>query len=358
MFKRVLLAVAVAAAVSAPAFAEVSINGSAEMDLFYRTNNGDGTKTGSTGKLLQEIAIVINIDGKDKLDSGNTLSWRLAQKVATPDRFDAMGIREAWIAYGGDWGTLKFGNQWSNTYLIQDWPYGSKGFSGTVGEVPNTGFGSGISYTSPTFGGFNVSGAYDFGNGNSNAAKSYEVTVQGAVGPVNLDAGYFKVDDGGPVPNGRDWSGGATAGRPNGMTNTKGASYDNWIVGARGSFADVAIRGAVRGIDSETSTGVKSEQIGYLLDGTYSFGKNALSLGYFAQTAKTDMQKQDDNNFDTIGFQWDYSLSKNTGAFLQIRHNMVGKDWAANSAAWQNADGKADNKDNATRILVGTWSGF
>jgi len=357
MFKRVLLAAAVAAAVSAPAFAEVSINGSVEMDFFARTNNGDGTANGSTTKFLQEIAIVVNVDGKDKLDNGSTLSWRLAQKVATPDRFDSFGIREAWVAYGGDWGTLKFGNQWSNTYLIQDWPYGSKGFSGTMGEVPNTGFGSGISYASPSFGGFNLTAAYDFGNGNKDAATAYEVTLQGAIGPVNLDLGYFAADDGEPVSAGRDWSTNASS-KPNGLSNSKGASYSNWVVGARGSIADVAIRAAVRNVTTETAAGVEADQMGYLLSGTYGFGKHALSLGYMLQTAEKDGQKQDDNDFETIGFQWDYSLSKNTGAFLQIRHNMVGKDWGNNAAIWQNADGKADSKDNATRILVGTWTGF
>nr|WP_314901213.1 porin [uncultured Deefgea sp.] len=354
MFKRVLLAAAVAAAVSAPAFAEVSINGSVEMDLFYRTNN----TTDGGGKMLQEIAIVVNVDGKDKLDNGSTLSWRLAQKVATPDRFDAFGIREAWVAYGGDWGTLKFGNQWSNTYLIQDWPYGSKGFSGTMGEVDNVGFGQGISYASPTFGGFNLTAAYDFGGGNSDSATAYEVTLQGAIGPVNLDMGYFTVQDGSPVPAGRDWSSSvATAGKPNGVKTKIGDSFENWIVGARGSIGDVAIRAAVRGVSNEVS-GKSADQIGYLLSGTYGFGKNALSLGYFAQTAEKDGENHSDNEFNTIGFQWDYSLSKNTGAFLQVRHNMVGKNWDANYAQWQNADGKAANQDNATRILVGTWTGF
>ncbi|MBM5572797.1 MULTISPECIES: porin [Deefgea] len=375
MFKRVLLAAAVAAAVSAPAFAEVSISGSAEMDFFARTNNGDGTKDAAgndntTTKFLQEIAIVVNVDGKDKLDNGSTLSWRLAQKVATDWRFDSFGAREAWIAYGGDWGSLKFGNQWSNTYLIQDWPYASKGFSGTMGEPGYTGFGSGISYTSPSFGGFNLQAAYDFGNGNKDAPTAYEVTLQGAIGPVNLDMGYFAVEDGAPVSHGGSKGNNLTGERKIGtdavtgkdiMESLKGGKFSNWIIGARGSIADVAIRAAVRNITSEVGTAgknVKADQMGYLLSGTYGFGKNALSLGYMHQTAEKDGESHSDNDFDTIGFQWDYSLSKNTGAFLQIRHNMVGKNWADNEAAWQNADGKAGSKDNSTRILVGTWTGF
>ncbi|MBE9610125.1 porin [Chitinilyticum piscinae] len=356
MFKRVLVAAAVAAAFAAPAMAEVSISGSAEMDFFVRTNN---TVDGDP-KVMQEIAIVINVDGKDKLDNGSTLSWRLAQKVATPDRFDAWGIREAWIAYGGDWGTLKFGNQWSNTYLIQDWPYGSKGFSGTMGEVPNVGFGQGISYASPAFGPFSFTAQYDFGDTVNNAGSpyAYEVTGNLALGGWNIDAGWYQSVDSTPVPAGRDWAGGATSGRPNGLSGAKGTDYDNWIVGARGNIGDLGLRLAVRGADVNVEGGADASQIGYLIGGTYGFGKHAISLGYMFQEAERDGADQNDNDFQTIGFQWDYGLSKNTGAFLQIRHNMVGKNWGSNAVVWQNADGKIASEDNATRILVGTWTGF
>ncbi|WP_255987840.1 porin [Chitinolyticbacter albus] len=356
MFKRALVAASVAALFAAPAFADVSISGSAEMDLFYRTNNDKGN--GDTGgKLLQEIAIVINVDGKDKLDSGDVLSWRLAQKVATPDRFDSWGIREAWIAYGGSWGTLKFGNQWSETYLIQDWPYGSKGFSGTVGEVPNVGFGQGIGYASPNFGGFNFSAVYDIGDAYGSDVQAYEVAGHFAAGNFNLDAGYYAAKDGLPVPAGRDWAGGPSSTRPNGLSEVNGVDYANWIVGGRATFGDFALRAAVRGASLDAGS-ADADQIGYLIGGTYSFGKNALSLGYFWQESELDGANQDDNTFETIGFQWDYALSKNTGAFLQIRHNMVGADWNSNAVIWQNADGLAASEDNATRILVGTWTGF
>ncbi|WP_187359945.1 porin [Chitinolyticbacter meiyuanensis] len=355
MIKRIALAAALAAAFSAPAHADVSISGSAEMDLFYRTNNtADGD-----GKLLQEIAIVINVDGKDKLDSGDELTWRLAQKVATPDRYDSWGIREAWIAYGGNWGQLKFGNQWSETYLIQDWPYGAKGFSGTVGEVPNVGFGQGIRYSSPNFGGFNFSATYDSGDAYGNDVQAYEIAAHFAAGNFNLDAGYFAADDGKPVPAGRSYSTGSTPSttRPNGLTEEIGGGYANWIVGGRAQFGDVSLRAAVRGASDESAAGIDADQIGYLLGGTYSFGKQALSLGYFWQDAERDGQKQDDNTFQTIGFQWDYSLSKNTGAFVQIRHHLVGGDWNNNAVIFQNADGLAKG-DNATRFLIGTWTGF
>lgn len=364
MFKRVLIASALAAAFAVPAMAEVSISGSAEMDFFARTNNSNGSG-GTTTKFLQEIAIVINVDGKDKLDNGSTLSWRLAQKVATPDRFDSWGIREAWIAYGGDWGTLKFGNQWSNTYLIQDWPYGSKGFSGTMGETSNVGFGQGISYASPAFGPFSFTAQYDFGDNVGNDVQAYEVTGNLALGGWNIDAGYYASTDGTPVAAGgnMDWSANppvAKGSHPNGLKEEKGTDFNNWIVGARGNIGDFGVRAAVRGAELDYAAGGDKSMIGYLIGGTYGFGKNAISLGYFYQEAEQDGMNNDDNVAQTIGFQWDYSLSKNTGAFLQIRHNMVDKNFDAYAPMWQNWDGMAQaaGKDNSTRILVGTWTGF
>lgn len=162
MFKRALIVAAVAAACSASAFADVSISGSAEMDLFYRTNN----TTDGGGKMLEEIAIVVNVDGSDKLDNGAKLNWRLAQKVATPDRFDSFGNREAWIGYAdAKLGEVRFGNQFTNLYLTQDWPYGVKGLGGLFAEPPIQGFANAITYASPSFGGFTFNLGYDLGLG-------------------------------------------------------------------------------------------------------------------------------------------------------------------------------------------------
>lgn len=356
MSSKRILASCLLAAFAVPAMAEVAISGSAEMDFFYRTNNtADGD-----GKFLQEIAIVINVDGKDKLDNGNTLSWRLAQKVATPDRYDAWGIREAWIAYGGDWGALKFGNQWSTTYLLQDWPYGIKGFSGTVGEVPNVGFGQGVSYASPSFGGFSMTAAYDFGDSYGNDVYAWELTGSLALGNFAFDAAYYASEDGTPVPAGRSYAAGSTPSttRPNGLSESLGASYANWIVGGHANWEDFSLRAAVRGFQNDAANGPETDIIGYLLGGTYSMGRHALSLGYFYQEAETTGQVQTDNDLQTIGFQWDYALSKNTGAFLQIRHHLIGDDWRNNATVFQNLDGAAANHDNATRILIGSWTGF
>ncbi|GLS05618.1 hypothetical protein GCM10007860_27750 [Chitiniphilus shinanonensis] len=364
MIKRIVLAAAVSACFAAPAFAEVSIGGSAEMDLFYRTNNtADGD-----GKFLEEIAITVNIDGSDKLDSGNTLKWRLAQKVATDWRFDSWGAREAWIGYAGDWGELRFGNQFSNVYLTEDWPYGWKGQGGLFAEPPVQGFASGITYASPNFSGFSFNLGYDLGAGGIDGA-AFEVAGHYANGGLAIDAGYVSTIDA--------TSGGAGGNHGYSLAYQDGTDIGHWMVGARYTFDNgFNVTGAFKRQFADRSEATAAggwtsyDQDTYLIRGAYNFGKHGLALGY-QMIADADTSGGDiDNGVQQIAFQWDYALSKNTGAFLQIRHNMLDGDKAVNNPNagpfWYNLDGLStvagDSgnfvEDNSTRILIGTWTGF
>ncbi|QKJ65717.1 porin [Deefgea piscis] len=358
MFKRVLMVAAIAAAVSAPAFAEVSINGSAEMDLFVRTNQAAAQGT----TLAEEIAIVVNVDGKDKLDNGDTLKWRLAQKVATDWRYDGWGGREAWIGYAGNWGELRFGTQFTNAYLTLDWPYGSKAqgnLSADFGAV-NDKWKDAITYFSPDFGGFNFTAQYKIGadtgsKGTGKAANTltngYDIGVNGAFGPVAVNAGWQRHNDAlfGQAPIGAGGSGDVIQA----TDAVNGASTDMYFVGARGSFGDFSVKALYKN-NTWKAEGNKLEVNQYLVGGTYSAGKNAFSLGWQEVLDGKYNGKDLDNSVQQISGQWDYSLSKNTGAFLQARYHMYGKDTQAFKV-----DGSAGYKtDDTLRVLVGTWTGF
>lgn len=380
MFKRVLMAVAVAAAVSAPAYAEVSINGSAEMDLFVRTHQAGAQGT----TLAEEIAIVVNVDGKDKLDNGDTLKWRLAQKVATDWRYDGWGGREAWIGYAGNWGELRFGTQFTNAYLTLDWPYGSKAqgnLSADFGAV-NDKWKDAITYFSPDFGGFNFTAQYKIGadtgtatngtaagfeidqktglvvpkaakagtNGNT-LTNGYDIGINGAFGPVAVNAGWQRHNDAlfGQAPIGAGGSGDVIQA----SDAVKGASTDMYFVGARGSFGDFSVKALYKN-NTWKAEGNKLEVNQYLVGGTYSMGKNAFSLGWQEVLEGKYNGKDLDNSVQQVSAQWDYSLSKNTGAFLQARYHMYGNDKQA-----LKVDGSAGYETSDTlRVLVGTWTGF
>jgi predicted porin len=364
MFKRALIVAAVAAACSASAFADVSISGSAEMDLFYRTNN----TTDGGGKMLEEIAIVVNVDGSDKLDNGAKVNWRLAQKVATPDRFDSFGQREAWIGYAdAKLGEVRFGSQFSNVYLTQDWPYGVKGLGGVFAEPPIQGFANAVTYASPSFGGFSFNLGYDLGlGGGKTNGHAGEVAAHYAAGGFAADAGYIATQNATAQGPGLEVIKGKTdadkdqvvGNRGNRLHFADGESQKVAIIGARYNFDNgVNISGAWKRQTATAATGVDHKQDFALARVGYVFGKQGLSLGLQRVfESKLDGAGQD-NKIDNIAFQYDYSLSKNTGAFVQIRHNKLDHNGQKSGPFWVNLDGLT-NSDNSTRVLLGTWTGF
>ncbi|GLS05497.1 hypothetical protein GCM10007860_26510 [Chitiniphilus shinanonensis] len=358
MFKRALVAASVAAVFAAPAFADVTIGGSAEMDFMYRTNqNADGD-----GKFLEEIAIVVNVSGSDKLDNGATLEWKLAQKVATDYRYDSWGQREAWIGYKGDFGSVRFGNQFSNFYLMQDWPYGWKGQGNLWADAGahQVQYPRAISYFSPDFSGFNFAAQYDLGTGTADNAAgadgySYEITANYGVGGLSINGGYMHTEgySSGTEAVAPGFAGWGKEDESKYATDVEASSY---MIGARYVFGDFNITGAYRHNEwrnAFVSADSKIDNDQWLVRGGYNFGKHALNLGYQIWTDFSDI---DDSSIQQIAFEWDYSLSKNSVAFLQIRHQML-DDNVTRFGGWQ-LDGLGSDDDNVTRVLVGTWTGF
>ncbi|KAF0815194.1 Chitoporin [Andreprevotia sp. IGB-42] len=350
MFKRVLVAAAVAGAFAAPAFAEVAISGSAEMDFFYRTNN---TPNGD-GKLLEEVAIVINLDGSDKLDTGDTLKWRLAQKVATDYRYDSFGKREAWIGYAGSWGELRFGNQFTNTYLQMDWPYGVKGSGNLWADLGaySVNWGDAVSYFSPNWGGFSFAAQYKLGS-QDDATNTNGYDISGGYGNdvFNIDGGYQVHND---QLVGTFAVGGN--GQVTGDLVAADAKTELGHIGGRVRFGAFNIRAAYKANKWEKgSDDVKLNQ--YLIGGGYGFGKNNITLSYQHLDGAELNGNSVGSDIDQLAFQWDYSLSKNTGAFLQARYQKFDDASKSKLPSWA-IDGWNGKDDNVSRILVGTWTGF
>ncbi|WP_187360125.1 porin [Chitinolyticbacter meiyuanensis] len=358
---------ALLAMIGAPAYAEISIGGSAEMDLFYRTNNGDNfADTDTTGKLLEEIAIVVNIDGKDRLDNGNSLSWRLAQKVATNYRFDSWGQREAWIGYDTSWGTVRFGNQFSTLYLTMlDWPYGANGVTNLTGDfgAHEVDYPSAITYMSPKFSGFSFGAQYELGSGTSDA-NAYEVTAAYAAEAFSFDAGYYQgknsesMDSEAASFGGSGWGSG-------GLYNADNKAREYFIGGrfrfgegfeVGGAYMRHEWRGDVPNIHAAGADKTTVDQ--YLVRGGYTAGKHNFILAYqFIDDSETDGATRNDG-IQAINFQYTYTLSKQTVGFVQLRHHMLD---TAGQPSVMHASYQLDgigHEDNVTRLLVGTWTGF
>ncbi|MFC7420406.1 porin [Iodobacter arcticus] len=364
MFKRVLIATAVSAMFAAPAFADVTISGSAEMNLMYQTNQ---VGTDSKGKVAEEIAVIVNVDGTDKLDSGDTLKWRLAQKVATPDRYDSFGQREAWIGYETKFGEVRFGNQFSNQYLELD-GFASSGQSNLWADFGSQQiqYANGVSYFSPKFSGFSFAGQYDLGNGR-NSARAMELTANYTGYGFNVAAGVSEAKNSGSMSSeAGTFAGKGTWGSSgnfvSGSDSNKARTYNLDAAYKVGAF-DLAA-GYKRNEWKENQVNLAADKVTvdqFLLRGGYTMGKNNFNLGYQrVQDAKVNGTKVD-NGMNVINAQYNYTLSKNTVAFAQVRHHMLD---TAGQASVMTASSQLDDfaigsdKKNATRLMVGTWTAF
>lgn len=380
MFKRVLIATAVSAMFAAPAFADVTISGSAEMDLMYKTNQAG---TDGKGKVAEEIAVVINVDGRDKLDTGDTLKWRIAQKVATPDRYDSFGQREAWIGYETKFGEVRFGSQFSNQYLELD-GFASSGQGNLWADFGSqqVQYANGVSYFSPKFSGFSFAGQYDLGNGR-NSARAMELTANYTGYGFNVSAGASEAKNSKYASSASMVFGGNKWGHSGDFTN---GGVNGFELDKDGNPVSVLGENKLRtyNIDAAYKTGAFDFKAGYkrnewngnvilnsgagekttvdqfLVAAGYTMGKNNFNLGYQrVQDSKTDGTKYDDG-MNVINAQYNYTLSKNTVAFAQVRHHMLDKAGQASvmTGAWQLDGSVGSDKKNATRLLVGTWTAF
>ncbi|GGP23182.1 porin [Silvimonas iriomotensis] len=361
MFYRALIAAAVTAAFAAPAMADVTISGSAEMDLFYRTHQDSAAsarnadtmlKDGGSGAFGNEIDLILNFDGVDKLDSGNKLIWRVSQKVATPDTAE-WGSREAYIGIVGDWGTFRAGRVFAPSYLALDqfqWGAGNLWEDYGANAVW---FKEAVAYATPDFNGFGAQVAYDLGKKNP-SGQTWAVDAIATYKGYGLDvAGGYQQQKGLDAVNQDDaFTPSATS------TDNKQEFYfaqANWDMGN-----GVTLRGGYKHNKWQFAEKVENDQ--FLLAGAYAFNKkSSLGLGWQnIVNSKVNGNKDNDHNANQFFGQYTYSLSKNTNAFVQARY-MKFKDADVrpyNAETWQ-LDGVASSgTDNGARVLVGTWTGF
>jgi predicted porin len=334
MFKRALIVAAVAAACSASAYAEVTISGSAELDVMYYTNQ----TTDGKGKFAIDTPVILNFDGVDKWDNGMSTIWRISQKPG-PGGSDkatapaAFGTREAYIGAKGGFGSVKFGRIFQATYLQKDWPYLTDG-SGNAGEDRGVGadafWDNAIGYEG-SFGAVNVFASADLGNGftdKKNGSQGYELGGGANIGAFHLDGSY--------------------------LATKKGAEYDTtFFLGGRGAFGPLTLTldwahdkfGSMNDIKEDAIHG----KVGYSFN-----DKLSLNAGW------THIKDNGggDNKADQLSAQLGYNVSKNTMAFVQYRYIKLGDAGKTPVGfTWQN-QGIAGNKDSMQRLVVGTWTGF
>lgn len=348
MFKRALMAAAIATAVAAPAFADVTISGYGEMDLIDRTNNApaDGG-TANVNRFGTEVDLMVSLDGKDKWDNGLSTIWRVSQKpgggiysLGTQQ----WGAREAYIGVAGENWAVKTGRIFMDQYLRHDWPYLTDG-SGNVGEdygsITGNAFWTQAVQGTVTFGPVTLVGTYDGGKGGytgGSHGQGYEIgggVDFGTGGHADLSYLGIRGSQGVSVkPDGTD---------------------SNLFAAIRYPFGPVTLSFDYTRQDYDASiAGAPTVDLYHLLFKYQFTDKLGLHIG------DTEIKDSNDVKANQFNVALHYGLSKNTETYARIRYlklDDAGKQPVG--MTWQNLGlNTIGGKDNATEFLLGTWTAF
>jgi len=198
--KKTLVAVAAFAAITG-AHAEATISGVLEAAV-AKTSTGTGFGSGSNGgseftlsasedlgnglKAFGQFTVIGNLNTSNSAYTGvqATAGHSSATNTATGDTF---GSYQNWIGLSGDFGSVKLGQFWSNTFLtsitgdvVSRSAFTNQLHGGAQGQIANA-----VNYTSPSFSGLSVS--YTKAVDSTVAAEQYnDYSVNYSNGGLNL----------------------------------------------------------------------------------------------------------------------------------------------------------------------------
>ena len=213
--KKSLLALAVAAALPAVAFAQTNIvlNGSVDVSLESvndDANGGNGSDLRVSNGVWSgsRFAIV----GSEELGGGLkgifNMEHRLSPDTGTVTSGATFWAGQAWVGLQGGFGAVRLGRQYTPIFRAlapgdmtgYSWYNNAAGLGGTQVRFNND-----LSYQSPSLGGFTIHAAYAPGEaaGDNKLGDTLGIAGVGAFGPVNVGLGYHTID-GGDAPGADD----------------------------------------------------------------------------------------------------------------------------------------------------------
>jgi predicted porin len=322
--KKSLLALAVAAALPAFAYAQTNIilNGSVDVALEHvndESNGGNGSDLRVTNGVWSGSRFAIS--GTEELGGGLKGIFNVEHRMS-PDTGTVTGgtlfwAGQSWVGIQGGFGAIRLGRQYSPMFRAlaggdvtgyswyNDLAGGSlapvaAGASGAVGgwtlRLAND-----VSYQSPSIGGFTIHAAYAAGEDavapiDRKLGDTLGIAAIGAFGPINVGVGYHNVNAG-DIPGAQD-------GKELGVS--LGAKFGNFGIG-------------LAGVQTEGFDPAADKRKAYYA---------SLSAGIGAGTVYVTGFKDDrgfDDGFDNVGLSLTYShgLSKRTFVYASLGYNKV-----------------------------------
>lgn len=358
MMKKIL-AVAIASAFAAPAFAataNVDVYGQINLSVDNVDNGAERRNTMSTNnnsffgfkgsedlgggmKAVWQIEANLSIDGSSQTSA--FAATGTATAITAQDRGVIFGSRNSYVGLSGGFGTV-LGGVHDTPYKMATGPLDL--FVGTLGDY-NAVFGAAgatgasnlfdlrtantIAYVSPTFGGFDVKAAYVMGEGfQATGAKSsaYSLSATYKNGPLFATGAYEQHNNVNACPACTIGTTGLANGAPT-------LDRDAWKLGVGFTMGAFKVGAVYEDISGDATGASAIDHSTWLLNGAYAMG---------AITLKASYSTADDlgSNTNTGSKMWavgaDYALSKRTTA--QLTYARMNNDSAG---AWGLGQGAA-----------------
>jgi len=297
--KKHLIAVAVAAAVAAPAaMADTTLYGLAHVSVDYIDNDTE-TATNDSGNInVQSGSSRLGVKGTEKLSNGLSALYQMEFGVDMADS-GAFSARNQFVGLTGGFGTALvgrhdtpmklaigkydlFGDQIGDNGNVAGFGW-SDNTAGWNLRTPNV-----VAYATPNMGGFNALLAYvaDHDQADDGVNIPHDNNEFDA---YSLNAGYsskmFNVTGAYEVHNALD------------------AEETSWMIGAGVKFAGLTVNALYQDVEDFA----EYEYQTYGLGAKYAFGKNAVKAQYYVADADN---VDDEPTMLAVGY--DYSMSKQT----------------------------------------------
>ena len=301
MFKKTLIAMAVASVVAAPiASADVKISGVVEQTFTDTDNSGEGY-TASTFNML-------NITTSEDLGNGMSAfaKYNMLTKAGT---YTGETNGDMVVGISSGFGTIVAGT-------MEDFTEGKlaamMSMEGTTanelsGNANRTA--GGLAYVSPTMNGlhFGIAGYAGTGAADTSNFDAVDVAVFYDNGPLSIKVAQETLNN--ATANAVAATATTAAGTADQKTTSIGASY---VVGDL-KVAALSVKRENQRVNA--SNAVQADSTDFMFKGTYKMGNNSLTLGY----AKDDSDTTGDN--DVTSVELIHNFSSRTSAYVGFSNN-------------------------------------
>ena len=351
--KKSLIALAIASAVSAPAFAATS-----NVDIYGKLNFSvnflfdqveDNTATPNVMEGASDVQFTSNssrigFKGSEDLGGGLSAIWQIENGINIDEGNGTWASRNTFIGLKGGWGTILGGKHDTPLKLVGRavdlFGDGIADSRNVLGGGSDTRANNVVAYISPSFSGFGIAAAYstDTANGvlSSNNTNATAFADQDERDVYNLNATYSN----GPLYLGVAYG--------DGDGHEALGLGSHWRAAAGYTFGNFKVVGQYDSLEDDATGGQNGDFDGWMVGASYTMGAMVFKANYLA--GEYDGVNGAEPEQWTVGM--DYNLSKRTSVYaLYVDGDSIVLGGGAGTSD-QIGSGTADGDVNAFSVGV------